>query len=151
MLRFAAFAALAATLLGLSVMPNAWADSSDPVGCAALAFRAVGPGLADGEQDAGFYKSHLGKIEVLALVKSGAAQNYFVQINGKALAPVPGDLPGGIASCAKAKRLAPPSTPESVCTGDRLVVLIGHDAERHYVLLYVHRGNVWHFCSAGIP
>jgi len=150
MLRFAAFAALATASLALSALPNAWANSSDPAGCAALAFRAVGLGLADGEQDAGFYKSHLGKIEVLVLVKSGAVQNYFVQINGKALAPVPGDLPGGIAACAKAKRLAPPSSPDSVCTGDRLVVLIGHDSERHYVLLYVHRGDVWHFCSAGI-
>ena len=147
MLRFVAFAA---ALLVLSAMSHARADSSDPTGCAALAFRAVGPGLADGEQDAGFYKSHLGKIEVLALIKSGAAQNYFVQMNGKALAPVPGDLPGGIVACAKAKRLAPPSNPDSVCTGDRLVVLIGHDSERHYVLLYVHRGNVWHFCSAGV-
>ncbi len=146
MLRLAAFAALVL----LSAMPDARADGSDPTGCATLAFRAVGPGLADGEQDAGFYKSHLGKIEVLALIKNGAAQNYFVQMNGKALVPAPGDLPGGIASCAKAKRLAPPSDPDSVCTGDRLVVLIGHDAERHYVLLYVHRGNVWHFCSAGI-
>jgi hypothetical protein len=150
MIRFAAFAALTATLLVLSAMPNARADSSDPAGCAALAFRAVGPGLADGEQDSGFYKSHLGKIEVLALIKSGAAQNYFLQMNGKALAPVPGGLPDDIAACAKAKRLAPPSSPDSVCTGDRLVVLIGHDAERHYVLLYAHRGNVWHFCSAGI-
>ncbi len=150
MLRFALFAALAAASLALSVPPDARADSSDPAGCAALAFRAVGPGLADGEQDAGFYKSHLGKIEVLALIKSGAAQNYFVQMNGKAMAPVPGDLPDGIISCAKAKRLAPPSNPDSVCTGDRLVVLIGHDSERHYVLLYAHRGNVWHFCSAGI-
>jgi hypothetical protein len=150
MRRLAIFTALAATIFVLSVLPHARADSSDPAGCAALAFRAVGPGLADGEQDAGFYKSHLGKIEVLALIKSGAAQNYFVQMNGKALAPVTGGLPDGIASCAKAKRLEPPSNPDSVCTGDRLVVLIGHDTERHYVLLYAHRGNVWHFCSAGI-
>jgi hypothetical protein len=128
--------------------PSFAAPSSTPPNCSAIAFRPMLARTSDGEQDAGLYKSRFGRIEVKATVKEGAPQNYFVEINGKPLRSA-GELPGVIAVCAKAKRLPPPGAPDPACTGDQLQVLNVHSGDDRYVLLYVHRGGAWHFCSAG--
>lgn len=142
----AAFAA--AALLFSAVATQA--ATSQPPNCAAIAFRPMISRSGDGQQDAGLYKSRFGRIEVKAIVKDGQAQKYFVEINGKPLAPAAKVLPDNLAACAKAKRLTPPTSPEPECIGDQVTVLIDHSGDDRYVLLYVHRAGTWRFCSAGI-
>jgi len=126
------------------------AQASQPPNCAAIAFRPMLSRSGDGPQDAGLYKSRFGRIEVKAVVKDGMARNYFVEINGKPLARIAGPLPTSLAVCAKAKRLAPPASPEPICMGDQITVLIDRSGDERYVLLYVHRAGAWRFCSVGI-
>ena len=142
----------AAAVLGLTIVAlgnPALAADKEPPSCAAITFRPVPSGLNDGEQNAGLYKSRFGRIEVVAEVKSGEAQNYFVAVNGKKPAAVTGKLPASVESCAKAKRLGALGTPPASCVGDKLAVLIDHSGDHRYVVLYAHRGSEWHFCSAG--
>ena len=144
---------LAAPLVALALcaaMPAGAAPAKEPPNCAAIAFRPVLSRTSDGLQDAGLYKSRFGRIELKANVKNGVADRYFVQINGKALATASRPLPPALNACAQAKRLPLPATPEAVCTGDQLTVLIEHSGESRFVLLYVHRAAAWHFCSVGI-
>ena len=117
--------------------------------CAAIAFHPIGPGRADGEHEAGYYKSRLGRIEVRASVKNGAAWRYYVSLDGAVLAPIRGSLPPIVAACARAKRLSAPVQPDRSCLGDRLVVLIADAEEHHYLLLYARHGHAWRFCGAG--
>jgi hypothetical protein len=138
----------AATVLLAAISPSSAAPSGAPPNCSAIAFRPMLARTNDGEQDAGLYKSRFGRIEVKASVKGGQTENYFVEINGKALQPVH-DLPSVVALCAKAKRLPPPAAGASACTGDQLQVLNVHAGDDRYVVLYVHRAGAWHFCSAG--
>jgi len=140
---------VAATFL-LNPIAGQSAPPSQPPNCAAIAFRPILSRSGDGQQDAGLYKSRFGRIEVKALVKDGTTQKYFVEINGKELAPVTGALPPSLATCAAAKRLSAPGAADTDCTGDQVTVLIDHSGEERYVLLYVHRAGAWHFCSAGI-
>jgi hypothetical protein len=143
---WAAVAAVAA----LGAYSAAAADKREPPSCAAIAFRPVPSGLSDGVQDAGLYKSRFGRIELKANVKGGAAESYFVEINGKPLAAVPAaNVPKEAAACAKVKRLSAPGKPLDPCSGDRLTVLITHHADKRYFLLYGHSGGTWHYCSAG--
>ncbi|HXP31909.1 MAG TPA: hypothetical protein VN832_12520 [Stellaceae bacterium] len=140
----------AAGLLAWSAMA-ALAAEREPPACAAIAFRPVPSGLTDGEQDAGLYKSRFGRIQVKATVKDGVAQRYFVQMNDKPLTAVAAqDLPKSVAGCAATKRLSEPAKPEDPCLGDRLTVLITHNGDKRYMLLYGHHSGTWHFCSAGI-
>ena len=125
------------------------APSSTPPNCSAIAFRPILARTNDGEQDAGLYKSRFGRIEVKASVKNGAAENYFVEINGKPLQSAAAELPSAVALCAKAKRLPVPATPDPACMGDQLQVMNVHNGDDRYVLLYAHRAGAWHFCSAG--
>jgi hypothetical protein len=142
---------VAAALIGSAAVwtgPSSAADKQPPA-CAALTFRPVPPGLTDGEQEAGFYKSRFGKIALKAVVTSGTPRNYFVEIGGKPPATVTGALPGSVALCAKAKRLGAIGDPPLVCVGDRFAVLVDHTAEQRYVLLYAHDRGEWRFCSVG--
>ncbi len=142
--------AAAATLVGLLVLSAQAAEKREPPSCAAIAFRPVPSGASDGVQDAGLYKSRFGRIEVKANVKGGAAQSYFVEINGKALTEVPAaDLPKAATNCAKVKRMSAPAKPLDPCDGDRLTVLITHGNDKRYFLLYGHTGGSWQYCSAG--
>jgi hypothetical protein len=141
---------VAAAALYVGTFSGAAAPAREPPNCAAIAFRPIISRSGDGQQDAGLYKSRFGRIEVKATVKDGQTQNYFVEINGKPLTPVPEALPDTLTACAKAKRLVAPTTPERQCVGDQVTVLIGHSGDDRYVLLYVHRAGAWRFCSAGI-
>lgn len=117
--------------------------------CAAIAFHPLPSGRADGEHEAGYYKSRLGRIDVRAFVRNGAPQYYYVALDGAPLVQVHGPLPPLVVACAKAKRLTAPVRPDRSCLGDRLVVLIADADEHHYLLLYARHGRVWRFCSAG--
>ena len=126
------------------------APEKTPPACAAIAFRPVASGTTDGEQDAGLYKSRFGRIELKANVKGGAAESYFVEINGKPLSAVPAaNLPKEAENCAKVKRMSAPAKPLEPCSGDRLSVLITHHDDKRYFLLYGHSSGSWHYCSAG--
>lgn len=140
--------ALGVAMLGSRSSPVAAA--SQPPNCAAIAFKPMLSRSGDGQQDAGLYKSRFGRIEVKAMVKDGVAQKYFVEINGKPLAPAHGPLPETLSACAKAKRLSAPTPSDTDCIGDQVTVLIDHSGDTRYVLLYVHHAGSWRFCSAGI-
>jgi hypothetical protein len=142
-------AVVAASLLSLSVVAPASAAVRHPPACAAIAFRPVPPGLTDGEQDAGLYRSRFGRIEVKAAIKAGEVRNYFVEIDGKRLDPVKGALPKALDACAKMKRMSAPAKAADTCIGDRLTVLISHIGDKRYILLYSHSAGAWRFCSAG--
>lgn len=141
---------LIATLTAFGfVLPAHAAERLSSRNCAAIAFHSVAPGSGEGEQEAGYYKSRLGRIEVRASVKGGKAWRYYVALDGAVMASVRGALPPLVAACAKAKRLGPPLHADSSCAGDRLVVLIADADKSHYLLLYARRNRTWHFCSAG--
>jgi len=148
MLRFALVLMAAAAAVGFARRAPA-AELLSSQNCAAIAFHPVAPGAGNGEQEAGYYKSRLGRIEVRASVKNGTVLRYYVSLDGAVLAPIRTSLPPLVAACAKAKRLTPPLHPESSCIGDRLVVMIADADGHHYLLLYARHGHAWHFCSAG--
>jgi hypothetical protein len=132
-----------------SLAHPALAAQKTPPACAAIAFRSVGSGMTDGEQDAGLYKSRFGRIELKATVKSGEAQDYHVEVDGKqpATAAKP---PPSLASCAQSKKLpAPGGTAAATCTGDRFMVVVDHAGKDRLVALYARQGKEWHFCRAG--
>jgi len=141
----------AAILLGLmAAQQAAAADKKEPPSCSAITFRPVPSGMTDGVTDAGLYKSRFGRIEVKTTVKDGTAQDYFVEINGKPLDKVAAkDLPKDIEACAKLKRMSAPAASADACTGDRFTVLITHNGEKRFFLLYGHAGGNWKFCRAG--
>ncbi len=143
-------AAFAVGIAMLGSVPGPAAAATQPPNCATIAFKPMLSRSGDGQQDAGLYKSRFGRIEVKAMVKDGVAQKYFVEINGKPLAPASGPLPETLAACAKAKRLSAPTPSDTDCIGDQVTVLIDHSGETRYVLLYVHHAGNWRFCSAGI-
>lgn len=145
-----AFNVSTACLAFLAIGGPAMAAEKAAPACASIAFHPVPAGLTDGQQDAGLYKSRFGRIEVKTNVKGGEAQGYFVEINGKPLGRVPGTLPASVVGCAKLKGLSAPSHPLQPCVGDRLVVLIGHNADDRYILLYGRSAGVSRFCSAGL-
>lgn len=148
MLRLAFVLVAACVAIGFARLAPA-AEPLSSQNCAAIAFHPVAPGTADGQQEAGFYKSRLGRIEVRASVKGGTVTRYYVSLDGAVLAPLRGALPPLVAACAKAKRLAPPLHPDGSCVGDRLVVMIADADGHHFLLLYARHGHAWHFCSAG--
>ena len=116
-----------AIILGLAVGISAnlgWAASSPggkPIkpapACAAIAFRALPGGGADGEQTAGLYKSRLARLELRATVHNGAPSNYYLVANGNRLAGAKTDLPAAAESCATAKKMPKPQTASASCTG----------------------------------
>ena len=125
------------------------AAEKGPPACAAIRFRAVTPGSGEGEQPAGMYKSRFGRLELTATVKGGAATDYHLSANGKALAAAPASLPASAAGCAAKKHLPAPGQAAAACTGDRFTVVIDHEAKERLALLYGEQGGKWQFCSAG--
>lgn len=140
---------LTALIIAVVAGSAAAAVKKEPPGCAALTFRPVPPDLTEGEQDAGFYKSRFGTIELKAEVTDGKPRNYFIELNGKRPTASTGALPPGVAQCAKAKRLGAVGKPPPTCIGDRFAVLVDHIGEERYVLLFVNDRGSWRFCSAG--
>jgi hypothetical protein len=125
------------------------AEPKEPPKCAAIAFRSVPSGMTDGEQDAGLYKSRFGKVEVRATVKQGEAQNYYVVVNGKPLAPVGGAVPKSAEACATQKKMSAPAKATDACTGQRFTTVIDSSGQSKLILLYALQGRDWKFCRAG--
>jgi hypothetical protein len=147
-------AACAGVMLGMSVL-TAGAAAKHPLGkgppvCAALTFRAVATGTADGDQRAGFYRSRYGTLALHAEVKGGQASDYFVLADGKKLAAAPANLPEWALGCAGQKQMPKPAaTALTSCTGQRFRVVLAHDDKTRLALLYGYDGSAWHYCSAG--
>ena len=138
----------AAAVLAASGEARAQAKKEPPA-CALIKFRAVPEGVGEGEQEAGMYKSRFGRINVMATVKNGRAENYYVTVDGKKLTPV-SSLPASVASCAQTKKMpAPPATAASACAGSRLNVLIDRAGNQRILVLYALEGKKWTPCGAG--
>ncbi|MGA8551084.1 MAG: hypothetical protein WB678_12705 [Stellaceae bacterium] len=121
-----------------------------PPACGALSFRAVAAGAADGDQQAGFYRSRYGSLALHADVKQGKAVDYFVLADGKRLGAAPANLPDWATNCAAAKKLpAPVAAGASSCTGDRFRVVLAHQGGTRLALLYGLDGATWRFCNTG--
>lgn len=116
--------------------------------CAALAFRPVPAGAADGEQSAGMYRSRFARLELRASVKSGAPANYYVMAGGTRLASAQ-SLPPTAGNCATLKKMPMPQAGSDSCTGDRFTLIVSHADDKRYALLYAATGSSWKFCSAG--
>lgn len=117
--------------------------------CSAISFRPLPPGMPDGEQQAGMYKSRHGRLELRAEVKQGNPSDYYVTSAGKRVAAAPSTLPETAVTCAAAKKMPKPDTPASSCTGQRFTVVVAHAGDQRLALLYGQDGASWHFCSAG--
>jgi hypothetical protein len=135
-------------LMGLASPALAAAPEKTPPSCAAIAFRPVASGMTDGDQDAGMYKSRFGRIVVKATVKSGEAQDYYVEVNGKRPADA-ASPPASLTSCAQSKKLPAPAAASGACTGDGFKVVVDHTGNQRLVALYARNGKTWHFCRAG--
>jgi hypothetical protein len=137
-------ALMALTSSALAAAPG----QKTPPSCAAIAFRTVASGMTDGDQDAGLYKSRFGRIVLKATVKSGEAQDYHVEVDGKAPTAL-ATPPAGLASCAQAKQLPAPGAASGACTGDGFKVIVDHAGKDRLVALYARTGKTWRFCRAG--
>src|SRR6476659_7555160 len=111
--------------------------------CSAISFRPVPPGMADGEQQAGMYKSRHGRLELRAEVKQGNPVDYYVTSAGKRVGAAPSTLPEAAASCAAAKKMPKPEAPATSCTGQRFTVVVAHAGEQRLALLYGQDGGSW--------
>jgi len=119
-------------------------------GCAAIDFRPIAAGMADGEHESGMYKSRFGRIEVKATVKGGQATDYNAYVNGKPLKAV-ARVPEAAAACANAKKTAAPlaGPSPSACTGARLRTVVATAGSEKFIMLYALNGKAWTFCRAG--
>ena len=117
--------------------------------CSAISFRPLPPGMPDGEQQAGMYKSRNGRLELRAEVKQGNPSDYYVTSAGKRVAAAASSLPETAVTCAAAKKMPKPEAPASACTGQRFRVVVAHAGDQRVALLYSQNGGSWHFCSAG--
>jgi hypothetical protein len=120
-----------------------------PPACAAITFRPLPSGMTDGEQQAGMYKSRHARLSLHAQVKQGEPIDYFVIAGGKRLAAGPASLPEAATSCAAAKKMPPPGTPASSCTGQHFTVVVAHAGNERLAMLYALDGSTWRFCTAG--
>ncbi len=134
---------------GLAVASADAAEGKQPPACAAISFRTLAAGVADGEQDAGLYKSRFVKIELKATVKGGVAETYFMTINGKRPDALAGGIPKSAEGCLKSKHVAIPAKAQgATCTGSRFRVVIERSGDRKTAMLFGLQGNDWQFCSA---
>jgi hypothetical protein len=142
---------LIAGLVAVVLLPatSAWSQAKTPPSCSQITFRPVHPDAGEGEQDAGVYKSRFGRIVVKGTVKGGRVENHYVTVNNTRPAAAQ-SLPASVTACAKAKKApAPGQAMASSCVGDRLQVLVSHEGDKRYVLLYARDGGKWQLCSAG--
>ena len=140
---------LALALAALAAPAAAKVPGKAPPACGAITFRPLPPGMPDGEQQAGMYRSHNGRLELRAEVKQGTPGDYYVTSGDKRLAAAPANLPATAASCAAAKKMPKPEGSTSSCTGQRFTVIVAHAGDQRLALLYGLDGGSWRFCSAG--
>lgn len=136
-------------LTALSTAAVAAEAKKEPPSCSAITFRPLADGAADGEDEAGLYKSRFGRIVVNGTIKGGQVQNYYVTVNGTRPVAAAGALPAAVASCATTKKLPVPGKAVEPCLGDRFQVLVSHSGNARHVLFYGRQAGKWQMCSAG--
>jgi hypothetical protein len=142
--------ALAATGTFAAKKPAATHPAAKPApSCAALAFRPLPGGTADGEQTAGTYKSRLAHFELRGTVQNGAPANYYLVANGARIASAAQTVAPAAGDCAVAKKMPRPGVAAASCTGDRFTVVIAHAGNKRFALLYAQNGGAASFCDAG--
>jgi hypothetical protein len=142
--------ALIGAATAAAAAPAKHAAAKGPPACSMLTFRAVATGAADGDQQAGYYRSRYGTLALHANVKGGQPQDYFVLADGKKLSAAPTPLPSWASECAAAKKMPKPEAAATApCAGQRFRVVLAHDAATRLALLYGYDGSAWHFCTAG--
>ncbi|MBM3489060.1 MAG: hypothetical protein FJX68_01210 [Alphaproteobacteria bacterium] len=145
------FAAILAVLLCAAALEAAAATKQDkePPACAAISFRPLAAGLADGVHEAGMYKSRFARIEIMGVVKGGQAADYHMLLNGKKPAEHKGALPASVEPCLKAKNIGVPvKAVGGACVGERFRVAIDSSAKQKLLLLFALQGREWKLCSA---
>jgi hypothetical protein len=140
---------LACALTALPAPAATKAPGKAPPACAAITFRPLPPGMSDGEQEAGMYRSRNGRLELRAEVKQGRPGDYYVTTGGKRITAAPSSLPEAATNCTALKKMPKPEAPASSCTGQHFKVVVAHAGELRLALLYAQDASSWHFCSAG--
>ena len=117
--------------------------------CAAIILSGVVEGAVDGHQQAGFYKSQLGRLELHAEVTDGTAHDYRLSLVGQNLLPAPRPWPKAVTACLKAKGVGSAGHDPVECRGDRFKVIMTRAASAQYLLLYaMTKPGPWRFCRA---
>jgi hypothetical protein len=122
-----------------------------PQECAAVILSGVAEGANDGRQQAGFYKSQLGRLELHAEVTNGAAHDYRLSLAGQKLLPAPRPWPRAVTTCLQAKGVGVGAAGHDPveCHGDRFKVIMTRAASAQYLLLYaMTKPGPWRFCHA---
>ncbi len=142
-------AALAVAATAVALPSPSWSQGKQPPSCAAITFRPIAPGMPDGQQDAGLYRSRFGLIEVKGMVKGGLATSYFVMFNNKKLDDA-ANPPASVASCASSKHLPAPGKAADSCTPDKFQLIVNHTGDKRYFVLYGRQSGKWQVCSSGV-
>jgi hypothetical protein len=135
--------------LAWAAAPSGGKPTKPAPACAAIAFRSLPGGGADGEQTAGLYKSRLARLELRATVQNGTPADYYLIANGNRLAAAKSGLPAVAESCATAKKMPKPQAASASCTGGRFALVVAHAGNQRYALLYAAENATWKYCSAG--
>ncbi|CAK0777473.1 conserved exported hypothetical protein [uncultured Gammaproteobacteria bacterium] len=149
--RFVLAVAVTLVVAVASSAPGFAAGKKDgPPPCGAVNFRAMAPNQADGDHDAGLYKSRYGRLELKATVMGGLATNYYMVINGRKAEPLAGGASKASTSCLKSKHISVPvkAAPAGACTGMRLRVVTDRSGAKGMALLFGLQGSEWLFCQA---
>ncbi|KAF0140535.1 MAG: hypothetical protein FD153_776 [Rhodospirillaceae bacterium] len=135
---------------GMSVhsWPVEATPKKEPPACAAISFRPLVMGMADGIHEAGLYRSRFTRMELLADVKDGLPRAYFLHINGQRLESVAAPIPREAEGCLKSKHVrVPVIKQEDACTGNRFRAVIHNGVKQKLAMLFSLQGNEWHLCS----
>jgi len=119
-----------------------------PPACGAVSFRPLPPGLSDGNQQSGLYRSRYGSIVLLAKVQSGQPTDYFMELNGKSPEPFTVAVPKSAEGCLKSKSVKlPVAKSQGACVGTRFRVVLDRSTQQPLALLFALQGEDWKLCS----
>ncbi|WP_037460350.1 hypothetical protein [Skermanella stibiiresistens] len=125
------------------------AEKAAPPACGAVSFRPLPPGMADGDQQSGLYRSRFGSVVVMAKVQGGQPTDYFMQLNGKAPEPFTAALPKATEGCLKSKSVKlPVAKAQGACVGTRFRVVLDRSGPQPLAILFALQGDDWKLCNA---
>ncbi|MEI8396020.1 MAG: hypothetical protein WCF85_14880 [Rhodospirillaceae bacterium] len=131
---------------GLAIASADAAEGKERAACQQISFRQLVPGAPDGDQEAGM--SHGRKVVIMATVKGGSAQNYFMMLNGKRPDALSTGVPKGAEGCLKSKvHTFPVKSQSGSCNGSRIRVVIYRSGNEKTAMLFGLQGNDWLYCG----
>jgi hypothetical protein len=124
-------------------------DGKQPPACGAVNFRPIEGSPAEGQQQAGYYRSRFARIQLMAEVKDGQARNYRMLLNGEPAGGAGGTPPRGSEECLRSKGVATPveALPAGQCTGARFRVVTDRRAQPASAILLALQGDRWKLCE----